>query len=81
MTATRFEAGVFGSLATAGVAAILLALGPYSQFVSAREAVVAALEGRPHPASPSPVYLSPLAPTNITCIKPKAVATAGPNKV
>lgn len=79
--ATRLESGVFGSLALAGVAAILLALGAYSRFVAGQDAVVAALEGRPNLHPPVPADPLPLAPTNITRIETKTIAPADPDKV
>ena len=74
----RTEELVFGCLGLAGIAAILLALTSYARFVDGRDAVVAALEGRPLNV---PVNAVLNTPTNVTRIETKAGASPDPNKV
>lgn len=77
--APRLEATVFGSLALAGLAAILLTTASYARYVEGRDAAVAILEGRPSLESPANATLT--SPTNVTRIETKAIVAAHPGKV
>ena len=81
MAAPRSEASVFGALALAGVMAILFATASYARYVTGREAMVAALEGRPPPEAAVPNNAGLVSPTNVTHVETKAGVAADPNKV
>lgn len=75
------EAPVFGALALAGVIAILFATASYARYVTGRESMVAALEGRSAPEAAVPINAGLTSPTNVTPIETKAAVAADPNKV
>lgn len=79
IAAPRLEATVFGSLALAGLAAILLTTASYARYVEGRDAAVAVLEGRLRLESPANATLT--SPTNVTRIETKAIVAAHPGKV
>lgn len=79
--APRVEATVFGCLAAAGVAAILLTVSSYVKFVGGRAAVVAALAGRPAHSRPAPAGMGEGTLTNVNRIETRAAVAPDPNKV
>ena len=80
VAAPRLEATVFGSLALAGLAAILLTTASYARYVEGRDAAVAVLEGKPSLESPVPANATLTSPTNVTRIEMKAIVAAHPGK-
>jgi len=79
--APRFEASAFGTLASAGVLAILMATASYARYVVGREAIVAALEGKPAVETILPANAGFTSPTNVTRIETKAAVSPNPDKV
>jgi hypothetical protein len=77
----RAEAAVFGCLALAGIAAILLAISSYAKFVDGSDEVVAALGGRPAVIKPAPVGLDEITLTNVNHIETRTTVAVDPNKV
>lgn len=81
VAAPRLEATVFGSLALAGLAAILLTTASYARYVEERDAAVAILEGKLGLEPPATANATLTSPTNVTRIETKAIVAAHPGKV